>query len=206
MTQLLGSSYTTEYVISHCFPEVYDVAGCVEAEVRQLANAKSFWSVIARIDLKWLRKEDKKRYPSSIFIKIPTITANVVVVDGDRDDDGLHQTLVDITANEEGFYRMMDNDDIPGFPYPRYYHGEEVDEVPGREGCLVLEDFSEKSQRERVSTARSISSKTTANHGQEESSKQRAGACCLPSCLSLRRELLPIRSRLLSFDVQRHGK
>ncbi|GMR37653.1 hypothetical protein PMAYCL1PPCAC_07848, partial [Pristionchus mayeri] len=32
---------------------------------------------------------------------------------------------------------------IPGFPYPHYYFGEGVGEE-GRDGCLVLEDLSEK--------------------------------------------------------------
>lgn len=39
-------------------------------------------------------------------------------------------------------WSFIQNAIVRGFPYPHYYHGEEVAEVPGREGCLVLEDFS----------------------------------------------------------------
>ncbi|KAF8356266.1 hypothetical protein PRIPAC_97889 [Pristionchus pacificus] len=140
MTKLLGSSYTTEYVIRQCFPEIDNVNERVRCEILHLENAKSFWSLIARISLKWTRDEDREQYPSSIFIKVPTISANVTGID--EDIDGLKQTLIDLTANEETFYRLMDNAIVRGFPYPHYYHGEEVAEVPGREGCLVLEDFS----------------------------------------------------------------
>ncbi|GMT05955.1 hypothetical protein PENTCL1PPCAC_28129 [Pristionchus entomophagus] len=142
MTKLLGSSYTTDYVIRQCFPEIDNVNDRVRCEILTLENAKSFWSLIARIGLKWTRDEDRKHYPSSIFIKVPTISMNVLQTEDDM--EGLQQTLIDLTANEESFYRIMENQSIPGFPFPQYYHGEEVGEVPGREGCLVLEDFSGK--------------------------------------------------------------
>ncbi|GMR47240.1 hypothetical protein PMAYCL1PPCAC_17435, partial [Pristionchus mayeri] len=139
MAKFLGPSYTTEYIISHCFPEIGNSKDRVSCEVLPLENAKSFWSLIARVTLKWTSEEDRKKYPSSIFVKIPTITSNVRRAD---DEERSKQTLIDFTANEETFYRIMDNNWIPGFPFPHYYHGEEVGEIPGREGCLVLEDFS----------------------------------------------------------------
>ncbi|GMT35807.1 hypothetical protein PFISCL1PPCAC_27104 [Pristionchus fissidentatus] len=140
MTKLLGSSYSTEYVIRQCFPKIDNVSERVRCEILPMENAKSFWSLIARIRLDWQKEEDKKKYPESVFIKVPTISANVIDVDDDY--EGLKQTLIDLTANEESFYRLMKNAPIDGFPYPHYFHGEEVGEMEGREGCLVLEDFS----------------------------------------------------------------
>ncbi|GMR63000.1 hypothetical protein PMAYCL1PPCAC_33195, partial [Pristionchus mayeri] len=142
MTKLLGSSYSTEYVIRQCFPEIDNVNERVRYEVLPLENAKSFWSLIARISLKWISDEDIKKYPSSVFIKVPTISDNVMDVEDDM--DSLKRTLIDLTENEETFYRMMNNTAIAGFPYPHYYYGEMVAEMDDREGCLVLEDFSGK--------------------------------------------------------------
>ncbi|PAV81345.1 hypothetical protein WR25_09330 isoform C [Diploscapter pachys] len=115
------------HLIQNAFPE-NDISMQCNIHIKNLDNAKSFWSKIYQADLHW--KDDYLRdlFPKSVFVKLPIISDNVK--NGESDDmetlRELERTLKTITKIENDFINMINNVRIPHFTTVHSYYVENI--------------------------------------------------------------------------------
>uniref|UniRef100_A0A1I7X8T7 Aminoglycoside phosphotransferase n=1 Tax=Heterorhabditis bacteriophora TaxID=37862 RepID=A0A1I7X8T7_HETBA len=128
-------------IIPKCFPEeqILDTNLSVTFNVRP--NKNSFWSKVVCAKLTWRDEALVKKYPSSLFIKIPTVSQNVrnVGILGGKDDDDV---LFDLTKHEILWYKKYNNEIIANFPTPTFFAAEDI--TYSGSGIIVIEDLTEK--------------------------------------------------------------
>ncbi|PAV84290.1 hypothetical protein WR25_16868 [Diploscapter pachys] len=115
------------HLIQNAFPE-NDISKQCNIHIKNLDNAKSFWSKIYQVDLHWKGDHLRDLFPKSVFVKLPIISDNVK--NGESDDmetlRELERTLKTITKIENDFINMINNVKIPYFTTVHSYYVENI--------------------------------------------------------------------------------
>ncbi|CAJ0933616.1 unnamed protein product, partial [Mesorhabditis belari] len=140
---LKNDEVTLRELVKKCFPKNGHILDdLISAKSEVLENAKSFWSLIAKVTLEWREDSKVENLPKTLIIKFPVLTDNVLAAGIPLGIDHLKKELHELTEREVTFYEKLGNDEIPHFPLPHFYYGEILDEEDeeNEKGILVLED------------------------------------------------------------------
>ncbi|UMM22370.1 hypothetical protein L5515_003618 [Caenorhabditis briggsae] len=126
-------------IVTVIFKDVPEPFENLNIVIKPLENSRSFWSECYQILVTPKSKKYSDKVISPLFVKIPRISAVNLACDPDNAEENT-KILIALTEREVKFYKDFNNVEFPGFPIPRFYYGEslENEEMAG----LVCEDFS----------------------------------------------------------------
>uniref|UniRef100_A0A1I7TIT6 CHK domain-containing protein n=1 Tax=Caenorhabditis tropicalis TaxID=1561998 RepID=A0A1I7TIT6_9PELO len=126
-------------ILEVIFSEVPEPFKTFNINIKLLENSRSFWSECYQIIVTSNDEKYSDKVISPLFVKIPRISAVNAAVDPGNDEENA-AILRSLTAREVIFYKDFKNIQFPGFPIPRFYYGESLENEPM--AGLVCEDFS----------------------------------------------------------------
>lgn len=126
-------------IVGIIFADVPEPFRTFNITIKLLENSRSFWSECYQIIVSSNSEQYSDKVKSPLFVKIPKISEVNAAVDPGNDEENV-AILRSLTAREVIFYHDFKDIHFPGFPIPRFYYGEslENEEMAG----LVCEDFS----------------------------------------------------------------
>lgn len=126
-------------IVMSIFSDVPEPFEKFNITIKLLENSRSFWSECYQILVTPKSEVYVDKVVSPLFVKIPLISAVNLACDPDNAEENT-KILIALTEREVKFYKDFKGIEFPGFPIPKFYYGEslENEELAG----LCCEDFS----------------------------------------------------------------